>query len=159
MKKIIIAFLGFTVLQVACYYYFTKKQEKKVVYADAIQLFNGYKFKTDMEKMSQGTLNRLKQELDSVGVLYKTNPNNTEIQRMVMERQQALSQGYTEINKEINQKAWERLNPIINKFGKERGLDLLIGANGMGTVLYASDAMDVTADLIKYANQNYDKGN
>lgn len=159
MKKIIIAFLGFAILQVACVYYFIKKQEKKVVYADAIQLFNGYKFKTEMEQMSQGTLNRLKQELDSVGVLYKTNPTNTEIQQMVMERQQALSQGYAEINKEINQKAWERLNPIINKFGKERGLDLLIGANGMGTVLYASDAMDVTADLIKYANQNYDKGN
>jgi Skp family chaperone for outer membrane proteins len=101
----------------------------------------------------------LKNRLDSVEVIYKANPTDERGQHLVAEGQQRLAEAYTAINKEINQKAWERLNPIINKFGKEKGIDLLIGANGMGTVLYATEARDVTDELIIYANGIYDKGN
>lgn len=159
MKKVIIAIVASTVILVGALYFFTKDGDKKIVYADAIRLFNGYKFKTDLEKMGQGTLTLLKNRLDSVEVIYKANPADERGQQLVAEGQQRLAEAYTAINKEINQKAWERLNPIINKFGKEKGIDMLIGANGMGTVLYASEAKDVTEELIKYANRNYDKGN
>jgi outer membrane protein len=159
MKKVIIAFFVFTAIVVGALYFFTKGNDKKIVYADAIRLFNGYKFKVELEKMGQGTLTMLKNRLDSVEVIYKANPTDERGQQLVAEGQQRLAEAYTAINKEINQKAWERLNPIINKFGKEKGIDLLIGANGMGTVLYATEARDVTDELIIYANGIYDKGN
>lgn len=159
MKRTIIACLASTAILIVALYFFTGGGEKKIVYADAIRLFNEYKFKIELEKMGQGTLTRLKNQLDSVSVIYKANPADERGQQLVAEGQQKLAEAYTAINKEINQKAWERLNPVINKFGKEKGIDMLIGANGMGTVLYASDTRDVTDELIKYANGNYDKGN
>jgi outer membrane protein len=159
MKKVIITIVVSAIVLVGSLYLFTKGNEKKIVYADAIRLFNEYKFKIELEKMGQGTLTRLKNQLDSVSVIYKANPADERGQQLVAESQQKLAEAYTAINKEINQKAWERLNPVINKFGKEKGIDMLIGANGMGTVLYASDTRDVTDELIKYANGNYDKGN
>ncbi len=159
MKRIVMAFLGCIVLVSGIFYFLVRNGEKKIVYADAIRLFNGYKFKVELEKMGQGTLTQLKSQLDSVEVIYKANPADEHAQQLAAEGRQRLAEAYTAINKEINQKAWERLNPIINKFGKEKGIDMLIGANGMGTVLYATEARDVTDELIKYANQVYDKGN
>jgi outer membrane protein len=159
MKRILIAFLAFTLIQTGVVYFLCGNNQKKIVYADAIRLFNSYKFKTDMEKLSQARLGQLKGELDSVSVIYKTNPGDAHAQELVAAKEQQLSQAYSLINKEINEKVWERLNPVINKFGKEQKLELLIGANGMGTVLYASDAKDVTAELIQYANAQYEKGN
>ena|SRR6201985_1357595 len=159
MKKIIIALVAFLCIQTAVCYYLIHKSEKKIVYADAIKLFNGYKFKLDMEQSSQGTLKKLKTGLDSATAFYKVNPTNADAQRLVMEKQQQLNGAYAQINKEINQKVWERLNPVIHEFGKAKNIDIMIGANGMGTVLYASDHWDVTDDLIKYVNENYEKGN
>ncbi|MEJ5144718.1 hypothetical protein [Sphingobacterium sp. MYb388] len=158
MKKVIIPFLCFTVVQVFAVYFFARMNQPKIVYADAIRLFDEYKFKTDMEKMAEGTLRQLKGELDSVQVLLKVNPQDPRAQQLVSEGQSRLTQAYSNINKEINEKAWARLNPVINKFGKDNKIDLLIGANGMGTVLYANDTRDVTADLIIYANKIYEKG-
>lgn len=159
MRKNIIAILIFLVAQIGILYFFNYKGERKIVYADAIKLFNAYQLKTDMEKSSQVSLTKLKNELDSAGVMYKVNYNDPAMQNLYMEKQQKWSEGYDAINKEINEKVWERLNPLINKFGKEEGFELMIGANGMGTVLYASEARDVTDDLIKYVNSNYEKGN
>ena len=160
MKKNIITILLFLVVLAGMAYYFNYKTiERKIVYADTIKLFNAYHFKTDMEKSSQTALSKLKNELDSAEVMYKVNSSDPVMQNLYMEKQQRWSEGYNAINKEINEKVWERLNPLINKFGKEEGFELMIGANGMGTVLYASEVRDVTDDLIRYVNTNYEKGN
>lgn len=159
MKKILIALLAFTCIQIACLYYFVQKEKKQIVYADAIKLFNEYKFKADLERSSQATLSKLKNELDSVEVIYKVNKTDQAAQALLQEKQQQMAQGYSLINKEINEKVWERLNPLIHEFGKEKHIELLIGANGMGTVLYASEARDITTELIQYVNKHYEKGN
>src|ERR1700748_1176426 len=71
MKKIIIALVAFLLVQTAVCYYLVHKSERKIVYADAIKLFDGYKLKTDMEQASQGTLKKLKVSLDSATAFYK----------------------------------------------------------------------------------------
>jgi outer membrane protein len=109
--------------------------------------------------MSQGTLSSMQESLDSAEAAYRAAPQNQEVQQRLLASQQRMAAGYNAINKEINDKVWDRLNPVISKFGKEKGLDLLIGANGMGTVLYADDSKDITDDLIRYINENYEKGN
>jgi Skp family chaperone for outer membrane proteins len=159
MKKIIIALVAFLFVQTGICYYLVHKSEKKIVYADAIKLFNGYKYKLDMEQSSQASLNRLKNSLDSATAIYKVNPNDPQVQQVVLQKQELLNQSYSKINKEINDKVWERLNPKIQEFGKIHHIDMMIGANGMGTLLYAADSWDVTDDLIKYVNENYEKGN
>jgi hypothetical protein len=37
-------------------------------------------------------------------------------------------------------------------------MQLLIGANGAGTVLYGSATTDVTEDVLRYINTKYEKG-
>jgi outer membrane protein len=157
MKKLLIVIGGLLVVQVGiCFLLFNQKKDK-VVYADAIRLFNEYQFKKDMERESQGVLNRLKHEADSVSVIYKVNPNDIGAQQLMAEKQRQLSEGFNKVNKEINEKVWQRLNPKIQEFGKNNNVEMLIGANGMGTVLYADESRDITDALIKYVNENYEK--
>ncbi|UZJ64000.1 hypothetical protein OKW96_16530 [Sphingobacterium sp. KU25419] len=78
--------------------------QPKIVYADAIRLFDEYKFKTDMEKMAEGTLRQLKGDLDSVQVLLKVNPQDPRAQQLVSEGQSRLTQAYSNINKEITRR-------------------------------------------------------
>jgi len=158
-KRIIIAVLIVLAAQLTATWFLIRSREHKVVYADAIRLFNEYKFKLDLEKVTAGQLNRLKLELDSVGVIYKTDPANERAQQLIAQKQQQFSEAYNAINKDINTQVWNRLNPVIQQFGKDKGIELMVGANGMGTVLYASEARDITGDLIKYANEVYEKGN
>lgn len=136
-----------------------RRSDDKIVYADAIRLFNSYKYKTDLEKESQGALYKLKAQLDSVGVIYKVNPDNPSVQQMVMDKQLQLKQAYDAMNKEINEKVWERLNPQIQAFGKDHNIEMMIGANGMGTLLYGSNKRDITDELVKYINERYEQGN
>ena len=158
MKKAVIALFALSLLSLglSIYMFLSPRSDKQIVYADAIQLFNGYKYKTDLEKASQASLNRLKAELDSAGVIYKVNPADPRAQQLMMVKEQQFKQEYDRMNKDINQKVWERLNPLIQAYGKEHHIDMLIGANGMGTLLYASDKKDMTADLIQYVNKTYE---
>jgi Skp family chaperone for outer membrane proteins len=66
---------------------------------------------------------------------------------------------YAASDKDINDQVWKRLNPYIEEFGKEQNLHLIIGANGMGTVLYNDDYYDLTAKAVKYVNEKYEHGN
>lgn len=159
MKKTWIALAVFAVCQLGLMWLLLHMHERKDVYADTIRLFNEYRFKVDLEKASQATLLGLKARLDSAEVMYKLHPADLSAQQQVLQQQQILEQGYNTINKEINQKVWERLNPLIHRFGKEHNLDLIIGANGMGTVLYGTDKKDITEELIHYINERYEKGN
>ena len=50
MRKVYIVFGLGTAIQFALFFYFSgSSSDKKIAYADAIQLFNGYKYKTDLE--------------------------------------------------------------------------------------------------------------
>lgn len=45
---------------------------------------------------------------------------------------------------------------LWKSMAKKRHLHLIIGANGMGSVLYNDDYYDMTNDLINYANKEYE---
>lgn len=48
-----------------------------------------------------------------------------------------------------------QLNAYIKAFGDEKGLDVLLGAQGQGNLLYAKASYDLTEELILFVNQRY----
>jgi outer membrane protein len=62
-------------------------------------------------------------------------------------------------DKEVNEQIWKRINPVIDEFAKKNNFSIIIGGNGMGTVLYSNNAINVTTKLIEYANNKYENGN
>jgi len=137
---------------------------RKTAVVDAVKLFNGYNMKKDLEGQVKGKLEFLSKQMDSVQNKWrmvsaaKEQDSAKMLSTIYGMLKQKLQDEYTQSNKMINTEVWKRLNPLIESYGKKHGLHLIIGANGMGTVLYEDNYYDMTDDLIKYVNSKYEQG-
>lgn len=131
----------------------------RIAFVDIGKMLEGYKFKKGLETSSGGNLTHIKSVIDSLQMIRKTGMGTPAIDTQLARAKYAFRQYYVQSNEEITKKVWERLNPLMEQYGKERGLRLLIGATGTGTVLYGDKASDVTVDLTNYINQKFEKGN
>lgn len=151
-----------TVLAGILVYMLCHKKEEKIVVVDAIRLFNGYTMKTDLEKTEESKLRFLGNTADSLERVLKAFSENStsapdpgminayKMAKMTLESE------YEASNKEINQQVWNRLNILLNDYGKAKHIGIIIGANGMGSVLYNDQVNDITEDVIKYVNSIYE---
>jgi len=143
-----------------------RHEQKKIAVVDAIQLFNGFRMKIEMEEMASHQFNALSRQADSlkneVTLRSKAGAKDEATQALYKQYLQAgrqLEDAYEASNRDINEQVWKRLNPLIDEYGKKAGLRLIIGANGMGTVLYNDEYFDHTSSIISFVNARYEKGN
>lgn len=57
----------------------------------------------------------------------------------------------------LNAIIWKRLNPLIQEYGRAKKYKMILGANGSGTLLYSDSTLDISDDLIKYVNDEYNR--
>ncbi|MNS22965.1 hypothetical protein D3C72_547700 [compost metagenome] len=139
-------------------YLFIKK-DNKVVYIDTIKLFNDFKYTKELEHSYEQTLVNSKNRYDSLAALAKLHPGNMELNTLLEQEGGRFSVVYEQIKETISKKSWERLDPLIKEFGNTQDYELLIGANGMGTVLYGKEHTDKTQQLIDFVNKKYEQSN
>jgi Skp family chaperone for outer membrane proteins len=147
--------------------FYMQRSNRKIAVVDAVQLFNAYGMKQEMEARSDAVLRRLGAVADSLQQELTAKSRVKDYPRAELaallatsrEAQARLEQTYQETNKEINEQVWKRLNPLIDEYGKSHGLHLVIGANGMGSVLFHDDYYDHTKALTAFVNERYEKGN
>jgi outer membrane protein len=154
-------------LTAAILLFIQKRDNKKIAVVDAIKLFNSYKMKMELEAKAAGSLRYLGNQADSLqkeleGKSKVKDVPKAELEGLYKTYMQArglLEREYEQSNQSINEQVWKRLNPLIDEYGKKEGLRLIIGANGMGNVLYNDDYYDQTKEVIDFANKKYEAGN
>lgn len=161
---LIVCFLMCATTGIICYR-LTKMDDRRIGVVDAVRLFDEFNMKKELEKKEKVKLEAMGKQMDSVGNLLnmaKATKNEEEIKRLSYAgayMKNAIENEYTESNRDINTKVWKRLNPVMDAYGKKKGLHLVIGANGMGSVLYNDEYYDMTNDAIQFANKRYEEGN
>ena len=130
----------------------------KEVFVDIGKLLENYKFRKELQQAASMNINKIKRAADSLQMVKKVT-GSAAVDSQLVRANNALAQYYELSSKDATKKIWDRLNPAITEFGKQRKYELIIGANGAGTILYGSSDRDVTDELIKYVNENYEKGN
>lgn len=156
--KILLYFIGIVVTILLS---FTLKKEftrPEIAFVDIGKLVDGYKFKKELEGSSNQNVYKIRYILDSLQMVQRATGGDPELDAQLNKVQGALEEYYVRSSQDITRKVWDRLNPLMEQYGKERGFELLIGANGAGTVLYGSKSRDITDDLLHYINQKYEKG-
>jgi outer membrane protein len=132
---------------------------------DTVKLFDQFNMKKELESREKVKLEMLGKQMDSIGNMLKmaqATKNEEDIKKLTYSysyMKTSLEEEYKQGNHDINEQVWKRLNPALDEYGKKNGLHLIIGANGMGTVLYNEEAFDLTNDVIKYVNKKYEEGN
>lgn len=140
---------------------------RKIAVVDAVKVFNSYKMKSEMETISARELKPLTHRADSLKQAFNAqrasrNLPDSSLERLYMSFRQAdaaVNESFQKSNQAINEQVWKRLNPLIDEYARAEGLRLVIGANGMGSVLYNDDYYDKTQEVIDYVNKNYEDGN
>ena len=160
IDKVILYITFFGMLSIGTMLYL-KNTRKDVVYVDLAKMIDGYKYKRDMEELSKDKLLYIKNMIDSLKLIKNVAGNGgvSTVDTQLARAEYSFNQYYVQSNQEITKKVWDRLNPVLLQYGEERKLEMVIGANGAGTLLYGSKGKDVTDDLITYINTRYEKGN
>lgn len=140
-------------------------RNKKTVVIDVIRVFNEFKLKKDLEDRVAVKLTGFSDQIDSLKAIYTgmygKNANDPQLRFLAADidtLQSQAQQAYVISDKTINEQVWVRLNTLINEFGEQHDYVLMIGANGMGTVLYNQKQLDKTEELIKFINTKYESG-
>lgn len=138
------------------------KKMRRVGVVDAVRVFNEYNMKIDLEAQVKTNVSQLEHKIDSIEHVYKIGRNILKPKAIdslgayYKIIRQELDVIYAESNQEINVTVWKRLNPLLDEYGKENDMHLIIGANGMGSVLYNDEYYDHTEDVIKFVNSRYE---
>lgn len=146
----------------ATYYIVGQQDQKGIAVIDAVKLFNSYNLKVELENEAKVKLSFYGKKIDSLTTLLQAaDSKNIQDEKLISRYQnvkRALDREYEQSNQAINETVWIRLNPLIDEFGQKKGLHLIIGANGMGSVLYQDNVYDITQEVIEYINNRYESG-
>lgn len=166
LRQISITILACTLTAVILLF-IQKRDHKKIAVVDAVKLFNSYKMKIELEGKAAGGLRYLGSQADSLQKELEAKSKIKDVPKAeleglyktYMQARGLLEREYEQSNQSINEQVWKRLNPLIDEYGKKEGLRLIIGANGMGSVLYNDDYYDRTKELTDFVNKKYETGN
>lgn len=119
------------------------------------QLFQGFNGKTDLEfKLDKLRLHH-KTVLDSLIALSEKSTNQQDWLRYYEKRDELMTIEQEAANKYTEQ-IWERLNVYVRDYGISQNYDIILGAKGDGVLMYADEKMDITNEVLKYANKKYE---
>lgn len=64
-----------------------------------------------------------------------------------------LSEEYQKKSESFEAIIWQNINKSVAEYGKSKGYDYILGANGDGSIMYASEANDITNEIIEFINK------
>lgn len=163
-RKIVVSLGILLLLSNIVFSLYIYQQLNNIIIIDVIRLVNEFDMKKELESKVENKLNNYKFQLDSLEAVINNRTkvgNNNEIDQLISSYKSLQLEGikaYENSNKNINEQVWKRLNPLIDEYSKKNNCRILIGANGMGTVLYNDNKTDKTTELIQFVNSKYEKG-
>lgn len=168
LKKNLISILFLLVigtLALTVYLYFNQSETKgsNTAFIENAKVFEEFEMKKDYDKLIEKELAADQLTLDSLGLILESfskvkNPNDSELNKAKKDyyiNQKLLEKKFSELSQKYTNEVYVRLNSYIKEYGKKKGYDFILGANGQGNVMYVAEKKDVTNDLISYINNKY----
>jgi len=168
MKKIILAFALLAIA--AC------KQEK-IGYVDNVKLMDEYQEKIDVEAKFKTKADALAKKRDSISQSFQIEAQAFQEKAQSMPQQKAqeeyavfqqkgqfIGQQLQQEDQQLQQEGQVQMDSVISNvkkeieaYGEANGFTYILGGGEGGSVLYGSDANDLTDDVVKILNEKYKK--
>ncbi len=116
----------------------------------------------DFQKRAQGLQNEFAAYQRNVnnmtlGQVKATEEDLAKKQQNLQLYQQRLNQEVLQDEARINKELYDKVTGYLRKFGEEKGIQYILKFDNSSDVLHASNALDITADVIKGLNEEYKK--
>jgi outer membrane protein len=153
------------------------KSSSELVYVDVNKLITGYG-KTKVAKAEfDKKANLMKANVDSLVANWQTelknyekeraslSPNELKLKQELLGNKQQQINGYQEAiqkkiqeeDKKVTQTVINDINDYIKEYGKDHNYKIIFGASGGGNIMYADESTDLTEEILKGLNTEYDK--
>lgn len=153
------------------------KSSSQLVYVDVNELITGYS-KTKVAKAEfDKKANLMKANVDSLVANWQNELKNyekertslspkelklkqellTNKQQQINGYQEAIQKKIQEEDKKVTQTVINDINDYIKEYGKKHNYKMIFGASGGGNIMYADDSTDLTEEILKGLNTEYDK--
>lgn len=140
-----------------------KSDKEKIVYINTVELFNGFNMTQDLKIIEEAKIKEKTKALDSLYSKFNALnnqelqlPANKYLQQQIAVESKDLQELKDNYVYSINQKVWQRLDGYIEKYSKTNGFKVVLGAHGSGNVMYALETINITNQILMYANQQYE---
>jgi outer membrane protein len=151
---------------------------KKIAYIQTDELLAEYKGMIEAKQgyevkavSWQSNIDTLGKELENMIAVYEANKGSLsksklqEEQKQLQQKQkqlndyrQSISQQAQQEDAKLTEGVLNQVNTYIEDYGKEKGYKIIFGANGSGNIVYGSDAIDITNEILKGLNKEYNGG-
>lgn len=166
LRILIVAFLC-----VAC------QEQQKIAFLDNGEVINAYQEKIDVEAKFKLKDEAFKKRTDSIGKAFQIEAQDFQInsaklsQQKQQEQYQALGQKQQLLQQQIQMEQQSLTNEFnvqidsvlshvktfVNDYGKKNGYTYILGKNEAGSVMYGTEANDITQAIIDALNAEYNK--
>ena len=169
MKKIL---LGLTCLVLA-----TSCKQEKIGYVDNIQLMDDYQEKIDIEAKFKIRAEALTKKRDSISQAFQIEAQAFQLKAQKMSQTKAqeeyavfqqkgqfMGQQLQQEDQMLQQEGQIEMDSVVSNvkkqiqaYGKANGYTFILGGGDGGSVLYGTEANDLTAQIVKKLNNNYNE--
>ena len=152
-------------------------QQDKIGYVDNVKLMNDYQEKIDVEAKFKTKLETLGKKKDSISQSFQLEAQAFQMKAQKLSQQKAqeeysiiqqkgqfIGQQLQQEEQQLQAAGQAEMDSIVSKvkkeiksFGKSNGYTYILGGGDGGSVLYGTDANDLTPQIIKILNDNYKK--
>jgi outer membrane protein len=150
------------------YLIYSSDKKVTVVYVELEAVYNGFDMKkeletklTNVQQARKNILDSLKIQLNALSISIKSPKEVEAIQQFQQKKQQYLAkeQNFGEENqnttKAFSAQIWKQINQYAKDYGKSHGYTVILGGDGGGTLMYADETKNMTAELTMYINERY----
>lgn len=144
----------------------------KIFYVNTIELFDNFHYKKELEEDFNKVKKSRNNIIDSLNLVLNDIAGKYE-KTDDMSKRKEFEDEYSKLSHTINlkmeqfdeenftlrskydQQIWNQLNTYIEDFGKENRCQIILGATGNGSLMYANEGIDITKKLLEYVNDKY----
>lgn len=169
MKNNFIAIIvGIILAALLLFCFLINNKVPKLAYVELEILYNDFPMKKELEakltnvrQLRKNILDSLKIQLNALSLSVKSDKDADGIRNFQIKKQEYLTkqQNFEQDNQATSQnytsQIWKQINQYVKDYGKEHNYTFILGAEGIGTVMYSDEAKNITKELSGYINEKY----
>lgn len=168
MNKILIILNCIIIFSIVGIVIYVTKTNKKIAYVTTSEIFSDFKMTKEInadvekiEKSKQAILDSIADQLKKMqaGIIKGDEENFNFTKKEFITKRNQFAEEITRIKQLSVEKVWKQINQYITEYGKEKGYDIILGANGQGSLMYAEESNNQTKEITDYINKKYNGSN
>ena len=158
MKTLIYIILATSLVAISGLLYLRYSSEEKTAFVSSEKIFTDFEGKRELSKELNLLETQHQHILDSLTLAMRSTVDESEkaqqyrlFQRLkaeFVEEEAGLAKSYTD-------RIWTQINAYTQEYAQQQGYTYLFGARQDGTLMYALDSKDITAEVLTYINERY----